>query len=68
MMQLMNMAGVVARPNCATLTPWLAMPASMEASSKGPDSRESRPICIIVDCIAVCYCCRFGMVCVIVWA
>ena len=46
-MQLMNMAGVVASPNCATLTPWLAIPATMEVSSNGPDSLESLPICEI---------------------
>jgi len=46
MMQLMNIAGVVASPNCATLTPWLARPATIEASSSGPDNLESLPICI----------------------
>ena len=45
MMQLINMAGVVASPTCATLTPWLAIPATMDVSSNGPDSLESLPIC-----------------------
>lgn len=42
----MNMAGVVAIPNCATLTPWLARPATIDASRSGPDSLESLPICM----------------------
>ena len=48
MMQLMNMAGVVASPNWATLTPWLAIPATMEVSSRGPDNLESLPICTVM--------------------
>ena len=52
MMQLINMAGVVASPNCATLTPWLAIPATMDVSSSGPDNRESLPICTcILSCV-----------------
>ena len=47
MMQLMNMAGVVASPNCATLAPLLVIPAAIEEASSGPDSRESWPICSI---------------------
>lgn len=45
MMQLMNIAGVVARSNCATWTPWLARPAVSPACKAAPESLGSLPIC-----------------------
>ena len=44
MMQHMNMAGVVARPNLATRAPEIVSPAARAASSAGPDIRGSLPI------------------------
>jgi hypothetical protein len=44
-MQLMNMAGVVAGPNRATLVPRIAMPAAMAGASTGPVSLGSLPTC-----------------------
>ena len=44
-MQLINMAGVVARPKRATLTPLLVSPAASAVASSGPVMRGSRPIC-----------------------
>jgi hypothetical protein len=44
-MVLMNIAGVVARPNLATLTPHDARPAAIAGASTGLVIRGSRPIC-----------------------
>ena len=44
-MQLMNMAGVVARPKSATLVPLLTRPAASAALNNGPVSLGSLPTC-----------------------
>ncbi len=42
-MQDINIAGVVAKPNCVTATPRLARPATIDVDIKGLESRGSDP-------------------------